>query len=416
MKRALRRMAAWCGWAILSALIAATFPFISQAQVGNLQELRTAPAPDWVRPGMRLTFYSALGNVATGEEFWERDENGAWEDPLTHERFSKRKAPDAGSGSGHGYTQVNVVSMDGGVAVLEVRAYGYPRYEGPLALISASSTVTVPGFGNDWWANPGVLQRAQTGRLRGLSVLRMNHDLDGKRYPALRLQFEGKRSAMLTGMGGEVRTGELKSRNVLVYSLDSGVLLYAATAAPTVKGTTFTHATLKNTRVVSVPWAGRPAPAWLGQAREFSYSGALTVPVTGRPTTIPLSAKFTLLRRGRDWAQFRSTSALASPIQGLPTTNQAELVTGSAQFGGLWIPPEAMGGLRAGQVLDRDPITGVTVSVSRADGNVVVISEANQIQRMDFTYRRDNGLMVEYRKVDGHQYNLTTTLRFTGWR
>ncbi len=225
--------------------------------LGAMPGIETAPAPAWMQPGVRLTYYSAIANVASDLEYWEQDEQGGWVDPATGERWAKRKGAKEARGAGHGYTQVNVVSADQQHVVLEVRAYGFPKYEGPLALLSAASVVTVPGFGDDWWVNPAALQQARTGSYKGLTVLPMNHVAEGRTYRALRIQFEGKSTVLLTGLGGEMIPSDtaLKSRNVRVYDLDSGVLLYAGTAGASPKGTTLTEATLVGTRRVSVPWA-----------------------------------------------------------------------------------------------------------------------------------------------------------------
>jgi len=410
-----------CGIVLGLALILILVTLISaEAQaprpvIGGFQELQTAPAPNWLRPGMRLSYYSALANVPGTDEYWQRDPNGNWVDPQTGEHYKKATPGQETAGAGNGYTQVTVVAMDQQQVVLEVRAYGYPKYTGPLALISASSVVTIPGFGQDWWANPAVLQRARNGTFGGLTVLRMNHSMGGNTYPVLRIQFESTSlSNEFTGIGGELRTGSLKSRNVLAYDLNSGALLFGATAAPTVKAVTYTECTLKSSRRVSVPWAGQPAPAWLNQVRVLNYQGALQVPYGARPVSAPISASFTVLQRGRDWAQFLFKSALAGPIPSIPQTVQANLVTGSAQFGGLWVPPNGLQALRTGQILDQDPVTGFTVSVDRVDGDTVSISETNSIQRIDFTYQRSSGLMLQYSKVDFHQFNITTTLRLTG--
>jgi hypothetical protein len=410
------------GWVILLvAFCAGSSNVEAQAlnqrpAVGDLRGLQTAPAPKWLRPGIRLTYYSALANVPGTDEFWEANENGNWIDRRTGQRYFKRRPSSDTAGSGHGYTQVNVVSMDGRQVVLEVRAYSFPKYQGPLALVSASSEVTILGFGQDWWANPEVLQGARNGSFGGLTVLRMNHALDGRTYPALRIQFEGTRPVALTGIGGEMRPGKLKSRHVLVYGIKSGVLLTASTSGASSHGITYTECSLKNSRHVPVPWAGMAAPAWVNRVRELKYTGSLHVPYGARQVSAPLSVSFSLLRRGRDWGQFQLESSLAGPIPSMPKTSTANVVTGSAQFGGLWVPPAGLRALRVGQVLDQDPLTGVEVTVSSMNESSVVISEINTVQRMDYTYRRSDGLLVQYTRVDFHQYNIKTSLRFAGSR
>jgi hypothetical protein len=372
-----------------------------------------------VVPGARATYYSAIANVPSGIEFWEPDDEGDWVDRATGKKWRKRKV-DEGRGSGHGYTEVTVASADRETAVLQVRGYSFPKYEGPLALVGATSVVTIPGYGNDWWISPGVLERVGTGDFRGLKVLRMNHAIKGRTYRALRFQFDATsmRQELLTGLDGQVQPTdmEVKARQVLVYDLDSGILLFASTAGSGAKGTTLTQCTLEHVRALQVPWAGQAAPAWVAQTQAVEYTGAQVQPNPtgyGMPTSLPLTVTMTFLRRGADWAQYRLATSLASPLPALPpTVGAVDLVTGSTCFNGLWVPPAGLAALRPGQVLDRDPVTGVVTSVGQGEGNTVVLSEATSIQRIDCTYDRASGLMLQYAKTDFHVYNRQTVLRF----
>ena len=58
------------------------------------------------------------------------------------------------------------------------------------------------------------------------------------------------------------------------------------------------------------------------------------------------------------------------------------------------MPPHAYAQLQSGQVLDRDPLTKATVSVTYVDAEVVVITQESPRQTFQFTYRKRDGLLV----------------------
>jgi hypothetical protein len=131
-----------------------------------LPALRTAPAPNWVKPGTRLTYYSTAATVVRGLHRYEEDPSctaaqvDCYVQEGTGKWFRQKAAPGAGRVSGHGYTQVNVVYLDHTVAVLEVRNYGFALGSGPPVILSLAGAVGLPGAGADFWLNPHVLWQA----------------------------------------------------------------------------------------------------------------------------------------------------------------------------------------------------------------------------------------------------------------
>jgi len=73
---------------------------------------------------------------------------------------------------------------------------------------------------------------------------------------------------------------------------------------------------------------------------------------------------------------------------------QVERINGSSQVGGLWIFPGVLRQLRPGQVLDRDPFTGMQLSVGGIDGTRVRLHEANSRDASDYIYDLQNGMLV----------------------
>ncbi len=357
-----------------------------------LPSLRTAPAPAWIKLGIRFTYSSASAVIQGGAKYhFVEDPDGNWVD----EQGRRYKAEALGTGSGYGFTVVTVAALDGTVAVLDVRNYTLTDSHGIPVAGGSGGAVTAPGAGLDWWASPGVLASATNVSGPGLKVLRTPYSINGRQYQAIRFQLK---AGFTSGSW--------------VYDLPSGLLLHSGTATQgqekvVAKGgsadgtTTLGQNTLANSRTPNIPWALGAAPDWVRRTRTLGYQGTLTVFAPGQPP-VPLrvSTRFQLQGAGANWARYIQNSTQEG---GMPT--QVLRAFGSAQFGGLWIPPQGLAQLRPGQMLDADPITRVTVSVGQiertsqgTDG--VWITEANQGFRADYLYDRASGVMLSLNATD----------------
>lgn len=74
--------------------------------------------------------------------------------------------------------------------------------------------------------------------------------------------------------------------------------------------------------------------------------------------------------------------------------SDARTVTGTGSLLPYVIPPAALGGLRPGQEIDRDPQTGYAVSVAGADPQTVTLQFGNPRQIILLTYDRAQGLLI----------------------
>ncbi|MFP4055399.1 MAG: hypothetical protein ACLF0G_00845 [Candidatus Brocadiia bacterium] len=368
-----------------------------------LPALRTAPTPAWVRRGTRITYYSSSAIVIGAREYYVRDEDGNWKDQ--HGNHYRKERGGDGTG-GHGYTQVNVAALDRQRAVLDIRMYSFvdASTSRPPMQFGAGSALALPGAGADYWLSPRVLRQVGEGRFDGTRIVRMPYTVGGKTYRALRFQYERK-----------------GARIVHVFDLETGLLLHSNSATdvqgltPTTPGRAemgstrqmLTQSTYVGHRDVPIPWSRRAGARWPAGLRRLRYDGSTTVSVPGcMPVSLPVRASSTVSRRGADWAQYTFTVSVNGGYGLPPNTRRSERVSGLGQFGAIWVPPAALAALRAGQVLDRDPLTQVVTSVSHAGpalglGRVVAVSESNAVQRLDYTYDAASGLLVAYGQVDG---------------
>jgi hypothetical protein len=381
--------------------------------VAWLPELRTKPAPAWVQQGTRLTYYAAAASVPGSYHQYVEDEKGEWIDPTTGQRYRQE---DVQSAAGHGYNEVNVSALNGGVAALSIRAYGLSGMArtSPVTTLTWGGAVGLPGAGSDYWLHPDVLAQVDEVITPSLKVLRMPYVIEGREYASIWMQSIGDRG-----------------NYTWVYDLESGALLHTAsstTGPPLVgpvavgegrEGSTFlTHSTLVNIRRPALPWAEGAAPPWIGSINQIDYQGSFSVDVPGSPTIV-LGCGLTVERRssGTDWVRYLLARTMWSDVAP-PVTEYAERVDGSALVGGIWIPPSGLAQLSAGQELDRDPVTQAVVSVTAVEptgsGFTVTIRESGPGEVSDLVYDGENGLLVASSYVN-LQLGTRINFQFAGW-
>jgi hypothetical protein len=181
------------------------------------------------------------------------------------------------------------------------------------------------------------------------------------------------------------------------------------------------HRIFAGARQVPIPWATAPPPAWATPGRVTTYQGQISAEfdpssgvgnVAGNSLTVSYvfdQAVGTALV-GRQLT--RSSNGPGLP----PTDSTASRVFGSAMFDGLWIPPEYLTQLTAGQVLDQDPLSGYTVTSAGVQGNVAVVQTIGAGDQLEMHYDTTSGLVVfsRYRRVMTAVGAQITTVTFAG--
>ena len=383
----------------------------SESMLGDIPGLTvTTPPPHWIGPGLRLTYHMMTGHTPHGSHEYIPDKEGGWVD-RNGNRYRKEKLEGGGS---HGLLQCNVVGMDQRKAAIQMLFY---LYEGlntaePMQKIE-TGFVAQAGTGGDLWLHPDALQALLQKHgnqpppdygQAGVWVSRIQKQIEQATYDAVLIAFMGQR-------GG---------RKTWIYDLASGVLLYSSEirqipskvahgAQVQPGGCMAKFTTFKGSRTLGVPWAQQPAPAWIAQARTFRYRGSFQVNIPGSPPTpFPVDATITVAERGADWLRF--DVALGNQAPGASSEMTAR-VAGNHMLCGSWIPPTAMGNLRAGQVLDTDPLTRVTVQVGAADAQYVTLVHNSPRQQIQYTYRRQDGLLVRTLSQDRfNQLNMSNQI------
>jgi len=324
-------------------------------------------APDWVSVGTQVSYEVAQATLQGGVYELVEDPNGPLTDPSTGKRYRESYGGAAtGQGSGNGSSraiiQFSVAAFDGTDVLISVTSVNDDpvsgtRYTGP-AQVSRSPAAT-PGFP---WLHPEVLAGYRSGQMGQRLVLTGELTLGGTAYQTI---------SVVDPTAG--------SYSLLTYDAASGVLLQSASRSQPQAGGPATLGTfeLRGNRQASLPGLGAAVPSWLTRSTALRYAGTQrwTNTFDGSWQDFPVTLEVTFPEVGPTWARFatRSTVTMLSPVE-----DAGEGVVSGA--GLYWYDPAALAAMTEGQVLDSDPVTGRTVTVSRvvpgSTGSVVVIGMA----------------------------------------
>jgi hypothetical protein len=344
--------------------------------------------PDWVQPGLRLTYDLLTGSVAGSVNGWVLDEDGNFVD-----RSGNRYSTERQGHSSHGLVEATVAGMDAQVVALSQPFYLLSP-NGTLPLLkSHMDTLATLETGGDFWMHP-----------QKQAMMMREHPWTGAPRPGqmlarARTWRSGNRSWNATAI---ISIGDA-GRTFWVYDQASGRLLYlsrisrgapdirdpAQTLPDSVSYATFLRfvgATQPN-----LPWLNTPMPEWTRRLQVLSYQGQLSVQFPGAaPGGTALSQQMEVAKRGSDWLLFQSRSR----TQGLPATSGSKSVTGPGCLPPVIVPPAALDRLHAGQEIDRDPYTGFTTRVVGMDAQTATLETEGPLQSFVFVFDRVQGVLI----------------------
>lgn len=376
------------------AIVLVLFPYASGQDFSNvIPGLKTLSAPDWVKEGTRISYYSATAEVPVGYEEFVLDEEGDWVGVSSGNHYRREEIL---GGAGHGITQVDVLSVEQGVTAMKINSWLYSSFTGPLVPIKQGAYIG-PASGGDWYINPRALANLQERRDSDVTILRMPYTVSGITYNAIRIQQVSDTSSAAH-----------------IYDLEDGKLLatFTSSRSPDGKGTFFAHASLLGVRQMDLPWLGQYLPEWVKEGTSLRFEGTKTyeAKLAGYSFPAAVSLSMTITDAGRRYYAYKQDGSMSA--SGFPAQfGQDSQAGGIGQPGGLALPPEALKTLRIGQMIDRDEDTGITVAVKDirqyADGrNLVVLSMANDGYSAEMTYDSDSGMMIGFDESKlGSDYN-----------
>jgi hypothetical protein len=271
--------------------------------------------------------------------------------------------------SGAGLAQVDVVALEAGEAATWTVAFAPDPTRGAMKKVNFYGSVSPAGCG-DFWCNPEVLKRIPEHAAGDLVVTRGTYNLGGRQYNVISFNY---RSSQGIDLG-------------MIYDLDSGIMLHHtadfASSFATEEGGMTTRGqnaimTLRNVRQVSIPWKEGGVPSWAATGQVLSFQGqhSFWLPQLPdvAPTVTPLRVDLAIQAVHGRYIEGRQQTYTAEAIQ----PAYIPMVSGIAQLMGFWVPQEALS-LVIG-VVDRDPDTGMTVSVLQSGADGLVMEETNGV-------------------------------------
>ncbi len=358
-----------------------------------LPSLATAPAPPWLKPGVRLTYKVASASVAGMGHNWTQDPEGNYVGP-----DGQRYSPVSKMGSGGaGVAEMTIAAMDRRTVAVSSRILGLVNGTGPLTVLSQTGFFAAPGAGGDYWASPAALATLHDMRQQGLMISHGPYAIGDKKFDAV-----------------FIKSNTTRNESIWVYDTQTGLMLHSASTVeeapsavvdptePVSATQMLSTTTLLNVREMAVPWSGQAPPDWVGNLKRINFTGAMTVVIPGAPVVpMEMYSRVAVTGRGPNWLSVNTTDGMAAAAGFGDQGSTSPRVYGTDQLDGLWIPPAALARLRPGQTMDQDPATGITTTVGADGGDrAVELIEDCQGFESDIFYDRTTGMEISARYVD----------------
>ncbi|MCW5755524.1 MAG: hypothetical protein KIT24_12525 [Phycisphaeraceae bacterium] len=382
-------------------------------------------APEWVKPGVRLTFYasSSVRNSDPGKPRLEPDPNGnviddkgkrwRWVNPGGHGQ--------AGSSGGIGWTTVDVIASEPGVLVLQQTDLLMPDGMNQPARETSGSVIVTHPAACAFFAHPKLLALMEPVHEGGHTVLRERYRHDSREIIALRVVSErlGFDSQLFDLERGTLLAGGFRSKQQQGHVADPMGNISQATA--------ITQSTIRHvsTRQLDVPWATRPMqmPDWARNTKRLRFQGSSRMEsATGNLPGAHVIVDIVTQQVGTNWSTYeviyqevRQDNVPIPPVRGTTASGPASLM-------GVWMDPGALRALKTGQVLDTDPTTGRQTMVEFAGRGqngrpIVAIAAVTAVQRIVNVYDVEEGRLIQVRRIDAYpqvQSQMVLELVLTG--
>lgn len=395
---------------------------LPEALVQDVPGAASCPSPDWLKPGMRIT-YSSTSSVrksasGAGLRPCEPHETPDFEDTAGRKWKYDTANPSSGNSSGQvGWMNLDVIAAEPGMLVLQRTNFLLPLgYANP-----AKQTTTEPLFahssGSRFVLHPALLKQVKQVDDPTLTILQRGFRHNNQDFNALHVV---------------VRQGGFQME---VYDLSSGVLLaggYRADAKgrPVLTSNdtvTNADATMQvnyrfvTGRAMNLPWMSGSMPDWVRTMKRMRFAGSkqLKIETYGQPDlpAVPITLDVATQAVGQTWALY-ATAYSEIRADGVPSIpDEAQMITGPGSVLGMWRDPATLRGLVTGQIIDQDPTTGQTLSVeyagTGADGRTVVaITAATAVQKLTNVFDARDGRLVQVVRVD-HEPSVPSTTIYT---
>jgi len=394
--------------------------------VQHLADAQSCPAPEWIVPGTRLSYFSSVSDVedAAGAVKLVPDPNGNITDSSGN-RFSEGNEVTRGV-AGAGWDCFDIVAVEPGVVVITMRQYANLNgLQGPCIPTNASSVMIHPS-GCDYYLHPKLLAQLQESSNNGISVIKGTINHRGQTYNAVRstVEIPNSRQSSMFDLASGVQLTHNSS-----FEYDKGTAYRAS--GNTYEGQRRTGRSLANNQFISVrkmelPTEQMALPEWVRTMKRAQYQG-MTVD-SGTPDmglgsiTVNLSIDVTTQYVGKTFAMYKIS--VARQMQGVAPMEPTSILTatGPGSVDGFWINPNVLKTMQTGQMLDSDPNTGVQCGVEYVgpgeNGSpIVVLTWGNDAYRFSAMYDATDGKLLAASRIEKSQSTggtLTTQYQLVG--
>jgi hypothetical protein len=312
-------------------------------------ELKKSAAPAWLKEGLRLTYDVKSATIPV-----DFDQKSTW---------------------GGGLMQYDIVAVEPDLVVASAKLYLDFNLSGNYHPNLIVPEFGLPGIG-EYWIHPAALVNAEKAATQELIVVRMPAQVSGKTYQVVRFQYQSG-----------------KAKYVWMFEEATGLrVYYSHEILMNDGGKNSAIISLVGSRQVTILAGAGAIPAYAAPGQTRTYSGTYSAtPINTPKTSFPFSVRIKAMQAGKRWVEYQLT-----PSNGdLPSYR----VTGFAQiFDRMWMAPETLRQLRDGQVIDRDPYTGMEIRVSLNQGLVYLI-ETGKSSKAWLGYEPSTGQLV-YSRLD----------------
>lgn len=346
--------------------------------------------PDFLRPGVRLTYYEGSSVVQGVNSQVVPDDKGNLVDPQTGKHYRQDDMKNSG---GVGYAQINIVAVDPELVAADARSFLIIDLNNNIC--SASSVAGLTGNGDQlgmYWINPNRLANIGQQAERGERINRIQYTLNDRNYDAI---------SMVSASGGgyisriyDLKTGLLLSSSSSDTGQNVNTLDKNNTITPGMGSTYISHSRFVSIRQVNIPWAEERMPRWVSAGRRIDYQGGYTAVLQGG--ALPgygMAVSFSIGQVAHGCAQARMVTRTEIGSGLPPQESTIDRCLGSAMLSGLWVPPGALRQLNPNQLIDKDPITRFRTIFTGVQGQSAVFVEQGPAETTQTAYDAQTGML-----------------------
>ena len=361
-------------------------------------------APDWVKPGVKITFWTGSATIQdqAGQTTLKPDPNGDLVDS-SGQHYSQSSV--AGGSGAVGFTQIDIIGVSKDIVVMQSSNFLHDGSIQAPALMSVTPFTCHPS-GCEWWIHPTALKMMAA---QGGFAFAGKWSTNGQVRDVIAVR-DGAGSTIYDAESGILLSWSNQAKN-------TGTETYYDPATQTSQVRAKSGSTLAVSQFRSVrttyrsELAGMPLPSAALSFKGIEARVSRTMDMQTGMGPSPLedtTVRIEPVLNAGNWLVLK-LSLLSMSTSGMPVPMEQPrsmlLISTPAVIGSTFLPTGFLAGLKEGQVLDRDPLTGYTVSVSQIGrgGNgrqVVAIASGGRTEQTTYYYDRESGLMTSSDKID----------------